>query len=86
MITGGASRAVTAATGTAEADPLIAEAEHIGRAVFHHESGGAARVKHLMKVISKHPELSKYAQHAVKAHAQEEALHTKLGKFIFGGD
>lgn len=87
VLTGGASTvARTAVRGAAaEADPLIAEAEYVGRAHYFLDSGDA---KVIADSIAQHPTLKNYAHHAIRA-AHEAAKHDvkhggHLRKMIIG--
>jgi hypothetical protein len=86
LLTGGASTVVRAAAPRAAADPLIAEAEHIGQSHFFLAGGGegmsAGDEALLRKTMRNHPTLSKYADHAVNAYKKAAEIHNKHHEHI----
>lgn len=82
---GGATRLAVRGTAAEVADPLIAEAEHVGRAHAFWRPGlnGITPENFLRKEMAKHPVLGKYAEHAVKAFHEANKLNSKHDEFLF---
>ena len=85
----GAARAViprAAAAEAAEADPLIEEAEHLGRAYHNYSTHGIGPGPEEMAghIAKNHPKLAKYAHHAVKAYNKAQEMNEHFDDFVRG--